>query len=78
MGAGTGIASAQLLEAGAHVLVVEPDPRMARIAADKGIRVEVATFEEWQPAGRSFDLVVFAQSFHWVRPRVASTVQRMS
>jgi SAM-dependent methyltransferase len=70
VGAGTGIASAQLLEAAAHLLAVEPDPRTARIAADKGIRVEVATFEEWQPAGRSFDLVVFAQSFHWVRPGV--------
>jgi SAM-dependent methyltransferase len=68
VGAGTGIASAQLVEAGAHVLAVEPDPQMASVAAAKGIRVEQATFEEWQPAGRTFDLVVFAQSFHWVRP----------
>ena len=68
VGAGTGIASAQLAEAGAHVLAVEPDPQMASVAAAKGIRVEQATFEEWQPAGRTFDLVVFAQSFHWVRP----------
>jgi hypothetical protein len=29
------------------------------------------TFEEWQPAGRSFDLVVLAQSFHWLQPRLA-------
>ena len=71
VGAGTGIASAQLLETGADVTAVEPDPRMANIAADKGIRVEVATFEDWQPDGRSFDLVVFAQSFHWVQPRLA-------
>ena len=71
VGAGTGIASAQLVEAGAQVLAVEPDSRMARVAAGKGIHVEQATFEDWQPAGRSFDLVVFAQSFHWVQPRVA-------
>ncbi|WP_006247017.1 class I SAM-dependent methyltransferase [Mycolicibacterium tusciae] len=71
VGAGTGIASAQLLQAGANVLAIEPDPRMARVAAGKGIRVETAKFEEWEPAGRSFDLVVFAQSFHWVEPRVA-------
>jgi SAM-dependent methyltransferase len=71
VGAGTGIASAQLMEAGAQVLAVEPDPRMARVAAGKDIPVEVATFEEWRPAGRSFDLVVFAQSFHWVQPRLA-------
>jgi SAM-dependent methyltransferase len=73
VGAGTGIASAQLMEAGAEVLAVEPDPRMAAVAAGKGIRVEQATFEDWQPAGRTFDLVVFAQSFHWVEPRCALT-----
>jgi SAM-dependent methyltransferase len=71
VGAGTGIASAQFAQAGAEVLAVEPDPRMARVAAAKGIRVEHATFEDWQPAGRSFDLVVFAQSFHWVDPTPA-------
>ncbi|HEX2398946.1 MAG TPA: class I SAM-dependent methyltransferase [Mycobacterium sp.] len=68
VGAGTGIASAQLMQAGAEVLAVEPDSRMARVAADNGIHVEQATFEDWQAAGRSFDLVVFAQSFHWVQP----------
>ncbi|OFJ51095.1 methyltransferase domain-containing protein [Mycolicibacterium grossiae] len=71
VGAGTGIASVQLAEAGADVLAVEPDPQMAELAAAKGIAVEVATFEEWEPGGRRFDLVVFAQSFHWVRPEPA-------
>lgn len=42
---------------------------MARVATENGIRVEQATFEDWLPAGRSFDLVVFAQSFHWVQPQ---------
>jgi SAM-dependent methyltransferase len=40
-------------------------------AANNGIPVEQATFEDWQPSGRSFDLVVFAQSFHWVQPQIA-------
>jgi SAM-dependent methyltransferase len=71
VGAGTGIASVQLMEAGAQVLAVEPDARMARVAAGKGVRVERGTFEDWQPADRSFDLVVFAQSFHWVQPQLA-------
>jgi SAM-dependent methyltransferase len=71
VGAGTGIAATQLADAGADVLAVEPDERMARVAAAKGIRVDQATFEEWQPAGRTFDLVVFAQSFHWVHPQKA-------
>jgi SAM-dependent methyltransferase len=70
-GAGTGIASMQMIERGAEVLAVEPDTRMAAVAQAKGIPVELATFEDWEPAGRRFDRVVFAASFHWVDPAVA-------
>lgn len=44
---------------------------MAEIAAEHGVPVEVATFEDWDDAGRMFDVVLFAQSFHWVDPAVA-------
>jgi trans-aconitate methyltransferase len=71
VGAGTGISSVQFAQRDAEVLAVEPDARMAELARHKGIRTEIATFEEWDPAGRSFDLVVFAASFHWVDPAVA-------
>jgi SAM-dependent methyltransferase len=71
VGAGTGIASVQLVEAGADVLAVEPDERMAAVCSSKGIAVERSTFEGWQAAGRTFDLVVFGQSFHWVDPETA-------
>ncbi|RNI21277.1 class I SAM-dependent methyltransferase [Flexivirga caeni] len=71
VGAGTGIASRQLRDAGANVLAVEPDPQMAAVARASGIDVEVAAFEEWEPRGRTFELVCFAQSFHWVDPEVA-------
>jgi SAM-dependent methyltransferase len=71
VGAGTGIASQQLTEQGADVLAVEPDSRMAAVAQEKGIPTEIGTFETWDPAGRTFDLVVFAASFHWVDPAVA-------
>jgi trans-aconitate methyltransferase len=70
-GAGTGIASMQFIERGAELLAVEPDTRMAAVAQTKGIPVEIATFEQWEPAGRRFDRVVFAASFHWVDPAVA-------
>lgn len=70
-GAGTGIASMQMIERGAELLAVEPDARMAAVAQAKGIPVELATFEQWDPAGRRFDRVVFAASFHWVDPAVA-------
>jgi SAM-dependent methyltransferase len=71
VGAGTGKAAKQLAERGVDVLAVEPDERMAAIARSKGIPTEVETFERWDPAGRRFDLVVFASSFHWVDPAVA-------
>ena len=40
---------------GCRVLGVEPDDRMAAVARSHRIEVEVATFEEWDPAGRTFD-----------------------
>jgi SAM-dependent methyltransferase len=71
VGAGTGIASQQFAERGAKVLAVEPDARMAAVAELKGLPVELDTFERWRPAGRRFDMVTFAASFHWVDPAVA-------
>jgi len=71
VGAGTGIASGQLANRGVDVLALEPDPRMAELATEKGIRTQIAKFEEWGAAEQRFDLVMFAQSFHWVDPDVA-------
>ena len=68
VGCGTGIAARQFRAAGCAVLGVEPDARMADFARAGGLPVEVATFEEWEPAGRTFDAVVAAQSWHWVDP----------
>ncbi|NBH03371.1 class I SAM-dependent methyltransferase, partial [Amycolatopsis sp. SID8362] len=62
VGCGTGIEARQLAAAGCRVLGVDPDPRMAAFARDKGTDVEVATFEEWDPAGRAFDAVVAGQA----------------
>ena len=66
VGCGTGIASRQMAEQGANVLGVEVAPRMAEIARNHGIEVEIAAFEDWDAAGRTFDRVVSAQAWHWL------------
>lgn len=76
VGSGTGILASQLAAAGAEVdgvevHGVEPDDQIAAIAAAKGLSVEISTFEQWQAVGRTFDLVTFGQSFHWVNPAIA-------
>jgi SAM-dependent methyltransferase len=68
VGCGTGIAARQFRAAGATVLGVDPDARMAEFARRTGVAVEVARFEEWEPAGRRFDAVVAGQAWHWVDP----------
>ncbi|HLW95454.1 MAG TPA: class I SAM-dependent methyltransferase [Solirubrobacteraceae bacterium] len=68
VGCGTGIASALLGARGCEVLGIEVDPRMAAVAAAKGLDVEVSPFESWPDAGRRFDLVVAAQAWHWIDP----------
>lgn len=68
VGCGTGIAARQFQAAGCTVLGVEPDTRMAQFARRTGLRVEVATFEEWEPAGRTFDAVIAGQAWHWIDP----------
>jgi SAM-dependent methyltransferase len=68
VGCGTGIASRQFLAAGCRVLGVDVDPRMADLARATGLEVEVARFEDWDPAGRTFDAVVAGQTWHWVDP----------
>lgn len=66
VGCGTGIASRQMAEQGANVLGVEVAPRMADIARNHGIEVEVDAFEDWDACGRTFDRVVSAQAWHWL------------
>jgi SAM-dependent methyltransferase len=68
VGCGTGIAARQFQAAGGRVLGVEPDARMADFARQTGVEVEVATFEAWDSAGRTFDAVAAGQAWHWVDP----------
>ena len=66
VGAGTGLLAEALAVRGLDVLAVEPDAAMARVARARGIVVDEATAETWQPGGRTFALATFANSWHWV------------
>lgn len=68
IGCGTGIQARQLETAGARVVGIEPDPRMAAYARSHGLEVEESRFEDWAAAGRTFDAAIAAQAWHWVDP----------
>ncbi len=72
VGCGTGIAAALLRERGCHVLGIEPDERMARVAREKGLDVEIASLEGWQARGRRFELLACAQAWHWIDPQIGT------
>lgn len=72
VGCGTGIASKQMAQRGAKVLGVELAPRMAEIARRHGVEVEIAAFEGWDAAGRTFDRVTSAQAWHWLDLPIAT------
>ena len=68
VGCGTGISARQFQAAGCRVLGVDPDARMTGFARQTGLESEVATFEAWESAGRTFDAVIAGQAWHWVNP----------
>ena len=71
IGPGTGQATTRLLESGARVVAVEPDPALAnelvaRLGMWPGLDVDRSTFEDVELPPSSFDLVTAATSFHWL------------
>jgi SAM-dependent methyltransferase len=72
VGTGTGISARPFQQSGWQVLGVEPDERMADLARRSGLEVEIARFEEWDEAGRTFDLVIAGQAWHWVDPLIGA------
>ena len=72
VGCGTGKASRQLSAGGLDVLGVEIDAGMAAVARRHGVAVEVSSFEAWDDRGRTFDLIVSGQAWHWVDPAIGA------
>jgi SAM-dependent methyltransferase len=68
VGCGTGKVAAALARRGLSVLGVEPDEQMAAIPRRLGIPIEVAEFETWEDAGRTFDLLTCGAAWHWIDP----------
>lgn len=71
VGCGTGKAARAFLSAGAAVLGIELDERMATVARTSGVEVIVSSFEAFEPQARRFDLVISGQAWHWLDPALA-------
>ncbi|MBP2659293.1 MAG: BioC: malonyl-acyl carrier protein O-methyltransferase BioC [Firmicutes bacterium] len=73
IGAGTGIATIELVKRGFHVVALEPGDQMASILKENlkeyNTNVIVSTFEDWTPPKEKFDLVVSFTAFHWLDPQ---------
>jgi len=70
VGAGTGKATVSFAQRGVNLTCLEPDPRMAaeltrQSARFPSVNVIGAAFETWEPM-ESYDLLLAAQSWHWV------------
>jgi Trans-aconitate methyltransferase len=73
IGAGTGIATLELVKRGFRIVALEPGSEMAAVLkynlSDSEAKVVNATFEDWQPPGEEFPLVTSFTAFHWLDPR---------
>ncbi|MDQ3751783.1 MAG: class I SAM-dependent methyltransferase [Actinomycetota bacterium] len=75
VGCGTGQATVPLAKRGLGVVCVEVGDALAAVARENlaaypQVEVVTAPFEDWDPGGSSFDLVLAATSWHWIDPEV--------
>jgi SAM-dependent methyltransferase len=71
IGAGSGQATKRLVEAGAHVVAVEPSAALAELLSGairfpERLQVVVAAFEDVTLPAASFDIAAVATAFHWL------------
>ncbi len=74
VGCGPGQATLDLLALGWRVHAVEPGAAMAARArantAGQPFTVDVSRFDDWDRAGRTYDMLFSATAYHWVAPEV--------
>lgn len=73
IGCGTGQATLPLARRGCRVTALEMGANLAGMAREKLaafplVSIVNCRFEDWQPEGRSFDVVFAANSWHWLDP----------
>lgn len=82
IGAGTGLASSELLKfEPRHLTIVEPDAELCRFLedrfADLAVTVRQGVYPDVAPEG-PFDLAACAAAFHWMEPELALAAIRAS
>jgi SAM-dependent methyltransferase len=75
VGCGSGQATRAFAPLDFEMVCLEPGRRLAALAAARcapwpSVRVETVAFEDWPLERGSFALVLSAQAFHWIDPRV--------
>lgn len=78
IGGGTGKATVPFAAAGYSLLFLEPGHKLAEVAARNlhsypNVTIQEVTFEAWPVEESAFDLVIAAQSFHWIPTELGFT-----
>ena len=75
IGCGTGQLTRQLAQLPIQLTAIDLGPAMVGRARaevrDPAVRFEAYSFEDFEAAPRSFDLIVCGTAFHWLDPEVA-------
>lgn len=85
VGCGPGTATVAFAPLGCAITCVEPNADFVALAGQNcaaypNVEIHNSAFEEWQPAGQTFDAVLAASSFHWIPaeigyPKAAELIQ---
>jgi SAM-dependent methyltransferase len=75
VGCGTGQATKSFATRGLRIVAIDPGPEMVRAARETlasfaNVELSEATFEAWPANNSVFQLIIAAQSWHWVSPEV--------
>lgn len=73
VGCGTGQITLPFAQRGYRITALEPGDALAAVAARvlapyPEVTIVQSTFERWRPGPARFDLLLAAQSFHWIEP----------